>query len=381
MNGDLQIKPVCDRASMRRFIDVPARLYRGDPHWVPALRSAEWKMFGRKTAFFAQAVMGLFVAERSGVPVGRIAAIQNRAHNKHYQDHVGFFGFFECAADSAAAQALVAEAARWLTARGLTSMRGPVNPSMNGECGLLIDGFGRPPMALMPYNPPFYRGLLEEAGFAKCKDLFAYLVNADKLDPGTAAGDRLRRLGELLRRRNPEVTLRTIDMGRYEEDVLRLMDVFETARKKNWGYVPLTKEQILETARELRRIIDPELVIVAEVEGKPAGALLAIPNINVPLKAVRGRLFPLGFIRFFRELRRVREARILGVAALQEDRAKGITASLFIEVILRGLNRGYRLAEASWVLEDNQMSNASIQGALEPTLYKTYRIFEKAITG
>jgi hypothetical protein len=380
MNGELQIKPVRDRSAMRRFIEVPARLYKGDPNWVPALRSAEWKMFGEKTAFFAQATMGLFVAERGGMPVGRIAAIENRGHNEHYQDKVGFFGYFECVKDAEAAQELVAEAARWLTERGLTSMRGPVNPSMNGECGLLIDGFGRPPMALMPYNPPFYQGLLEEAGFGKCKDLFAYLVDADKLDPGTAAGDRLRRLGEVLRRRHPEVTLRTIDMKRYEADVLTMMEVFETARKKNWGYVPLTKEQILETAGELRRIIDPELVIVAEVEGRPAGSLLAIPNINVPLKAVRGRLFPLGFIRFFRELKRVHEARILGVAALQEERAKGITASLFIEVILRGLKRGYRMAEASWVLEDNQMSNLSIQGALEPTLYKTYRIFEKGIT-
>ena len=126
--------------------------------------------------------------------------------------------------------------------------------------------------------------------------------------------------------------------------------------------MPLTKEQILETARELRRIIDPELVIMAEVAGRPAGALLAIPNINVPLAAVRGRLFPFGFIRFFRELKRVREAQILGVAALREERAKGITALLFIEVILRGLKRGYRKAEASWVLEDNQMSNQSIQG-------------------
>ncbi len=381
MNANLNIRAVNDRAALRRFVDFPEHLYRDNPLWAPALRSAQFKLFTGKTAFFEHAQMGLFLAERGGEVVGRIAAIHNRAHNEHYHDTVGFFGFFECANDPEAAQGLMAKAQGWLHEHGLTAIRGPVNPSMNHTCGLLIEGYDRPPMALMPYNPPYYRDLLENLGFAKIKDMFGYLINDSTVLPGTPAGDRMVRLGEALRRRHPGITVRTIDMSRYQEEVLRLMAVFETARRNNWGYVPLTKAEILETAHELRRIIDPAIVLIAEVEGRAAGAFMSIPNFNIPLAAVRGRLFPFGFLRFFRELKRVTEIRLLGVAALEEDRAKGITALLFVETLLRGLKRGYRLAEASWVLEDNQKSIQAIQGAAAaPRRIKTYRIFEKAIS-
>jgi hypothetical protein len=379
MNGELQITQVGGGGELRQFVDLPEHLYRGDPNWVPQLRSSEFKLFRKKTAFFAQADMALFLARRGGQPVGRIAAIQNKAHNNHYQDSVGFFGYFECADDPEAAKGLITRAEEWLKGRGLTRIRGPVNPSMNGEVGFLIEGFDKPPMALMPYNPPRYPCLLEGLGFAKCKDLFAYWITQDNVAEGSDTKNRLLRLAEALHRRNPTVKLRTIDMKRYEEEVLRFMGVFEEARKKNWGYVPSTEAQLLETARNLKMIIDPEIVIIAEVDGRPAGALLAIPNINVPLAACHGRLFPLGFLTFFRELKRVKETRILGVAALREDRAKGITALLMVEMILRGIKRGYFSGEASWVLEDNQASNASIQGAVNAVKYKTYRIYEKAI--
>jgi hypothetical protein len=379
MKGNLNIREVDGGGELRQFVDLPEHLYRGDPNWVPALRSSEFKLFRQKTAFFAQAEMALFLAWREGRPVGRIAAIHNKAHDNHYQDTVGFFGYFECADDAEAAKGLLARAEEWLKGRGLTRIRGPVNPSMNGECGLLIEGFGKPPMALMPYSPKRYIELLEGWGFAKCKDLFAYWVTQDDVAEGSETKNRLLRLSEALHRRNPSVKLRTLDMKRYEEEVLRFMAVFEMARKKNWGYVPSTDVQILETAKNLKMIIDPEIVIIAEVDGRPAGALLAIPNINIPLKAVNGRLFPFGFLKFFRQLKRVNETRVLGVAALQEDRAKGITALLMVEVLLRGIKRGYFSAEASWVLEDNQASNASIQGAVNAVKYKTYRIYEKAI--
>jgi hypothetical protein len=379
MNGNLQIREVRGRGELSRFVDLPEHLYRGDPLWVPQLRSSEFKLFRQQTTFFAQAEMALFLAWRGNMPVGRIAAIHNQAHNQHYKDTVGFFGYFECADDPAAAHGLVQHAEAWLKARGLTRLRGPVNPSMNGECGTLIEGFDRPPMALMPYNPPRYPPLLESLGFTKCKDLFAYWVTQDDVAEGSNTKARLLRLAEALHKRNPTVTLRTIDMKRYEEEVLRFLGVFEEARKKNWGYVPSTDAQFLETARNLKMILDPEIVIIAEVDGRPAGALLAIPNINIPLAACQGRLFPFGFLKFFRTLKRVHETRVLGVAALREDRAKGITALLMVEMLLRGIKRGYFSAEASWVLENNQASNASIQGAVNAVKYKTYRIYEKPI--
>ena len=380
MNGNLHVRPADDARSRKRFIELPFRLYRNHPNWVPPLRSAQAKVLAGQTAFFDQAEMALFLAERSGAAIGRMAAIHNKAHSARYQDGVGFFGFFECdPQDAEAAQALLGLAEGWLRARGLKTLRGPASPSMNDECGLLVDGFDRPPMAMMPYNPESYVGLLESLGLCKCKDLYAYLIDSEAARPGTESGDRLVRLVGALRRRHPEVRLRCMNMRNYPQDILRFIGLFEEARRDNWGCVPLTEKEILETAAQMKRVIDPEIILLAEVSGRPAGALLAIPNVNRALAAVNGRLLPLGFLRFFRELRRVDEMRIFGVAVLKEYRHLGITAMLFLEEVLRGVARGYRLAEASWVLEDNPLSDKSIRNAFNPRRYKTYRIYEKPL--
>ena len=250
---------------------------------------------------------------------------------------------------------------------------------MNDSCGTLIEGFDRPPMALMPYNPPAYGPMLESLGLAKCKDLYAYLSSREDCCPGTENGDRLVRLAAALKRRRSEVTLRHMEMKNYPQDILRFIHIFEEARHDNWGCVPLTEKEILETASQMKAIVDPQIIILAEVEGKPAGAILAIPNFNPALRAAGGRMFPFGFLRFMRAMKRADEVRIFGVAVLKQYRPLGVTALFFLEEIIRGMARGYRAAEASWVLEDNHLSNSSIQGAVNPVRYKTYRIYEKPI--
>ena len=380
MSGDLDIREARDRRSRKAFLNLPFVLYRDDPNWVPPLRQAHAKLFAGKTAFFDHAEMALLLAERDGRAVGRIAAIHNTAHNAHYNDRVGFFGFFECSPDDVdAAKALVGAAEAWLAERGLDTIRGPVNPSMNAECGVLIEGFDYPPMVMMPYNPRAYVDLLEAAGFRKCKDLYAYLIHDKELLPGTEKHERLVRTAVVLRRRHPEVRLHCLDMKKYQQEILRFMAVFEEARRQNWGYVPLTEKEILETASEMKMVIDPEIVIFAEVDGEPAGALIAIPDISGPLKAVHGRLFPFGLLKFLRMMKRVDRVRVLGIASLEKHRTKGITALLLMEVILRSIERRYHVAEASWVLEDNDMSNRTISKGLSPTRYKTYRIYEKSV--
>ena len=380
MSGDLTIRRAEGGRDRRRFLDLPLQLYRDDPNWVPPLRRAAARLYAGKTAFFQHAEMALLLAQRDGRDVGRIAAIHNRAHNEHHADRVGFFGFFECLPDDAeAAAALLAAAENWLRPRGLASIRGPVNPSMNAECGLLVDGFGSRPFALMPYNPPAYPALLESAGLRKVKDLYALKIVIENMVPGTEARERLDRLAAALHRRHPEVALRPVDMRNYKREVVRFMGVFEEARRNNWGYVPVTERELLETAGDMKGIIDPEIVLVAEVDGEPAGALLAIPNINRGLALAKGRLCPLGLYRFLREMRRVWDMRVFGVAALEKHRTKGITALLFLEVILRGSVRGYRVAEASWILEDNLVSAQTITNAFKSEHYKTYRIYEKPI--
>jgi len=379
MIAELTIQRVGNRRGRRRFLDLPFALYRDHPHWVPPLRRAQAKVLAGTTAFFDRAEMALFLAERGRRAVGRIAAIHNRAHNDHHNDRVGFFGFFECdPTDAAAARGLFDHAERWLAERGLASVRGPVNPSMNAECGLLIDGFDRPPMVMMPYNPPEYARLVEAAGLTKCKDLYAYLIRGRVVDEGKGR-NRMDRLAEVIRRRHPQVHVRPLNMKRYEQEVQGLMDIFEAARADNWGHVPLTDKEVLEMARDMKRVVDPDLIFVCEVDGRPAGVSVALPNVNRALAAARGRLLPWGFLRFMLAMRRIHEIRILGIAVLERYRHLGIAPLMMLETILRGRAKGIDVGEASWVLEDNDMSNRTIQNVLGPEHYKTYRIYEKPV--
>jgi hypothetical protein len=380
MIGKLRVRQAADARSRRAFLDLPCRLYADDPNWVPPLRSARAKLFAGKTAFFDHAEMALFLAERSGRAVGRVAAIHNTAHNAWHDDGVGFFGFFECECrDEDAAAALLDRAERWLAERGLDTLRGPVNPSMNSECGLLVEGFDRPPMVMMPYNPEAYAGLLEAHGLRKRKDLLAFRIVDDDLQPGTPLRRRMERTVNAIRRRHPEVDVRCLRMRQLETEVVRFLSVFEEARRNNWGYVPVTEREILETARDMKRVVDPEIVILAEMNGEPVGASLALPDVNRALAAAGGRMLPFGFLRFFRELKRTREIRILGIAALAEHRHRGITALLLTETMIRGMAKGYCFGEASWVLEDNAMSSRTIINTLGAERYKTYRIYDKPI--
>jgi len=379
MTGRLDIREATGRRLRKRFARLPFDLYRDDPHWVPALRSAQAKLFACKTAFFEHARMALFLAERSGAVVGRVAAIHNIAHNTHYGDRVGFFGFFESRPDDTeAAVALIARAERWLAERDLGVLRGPVNPSMNAECGLLIEGFDRPPMALMPYNPQAYAALMAAAGLHKCKDLYAYLTHPVDLAGGPRQ-ERMARVVRAMKRRNPGLTLRCMDMRNYKAEILRFMGVFEEARRNNWGYVPVTDAEAVELADEMKTVIDPSIIVLAEIDGRPMGASLGIPNINRGLAACKGRLFPFGFLKFFRAMKNVGEVRVFGLATLEKYRHKGITALLLMENVLRCAAKGYALGEASWMLEDNVMSTRTIVNALDGVHYKTYRIYEKPI--
>jgi GNAT superfamily N-acetyltransferase len=375
-----KIIPVDSPRLINQCIELPFLLYKNDPNWVPPLRSQIKKVFAGRTAFFERAEMALFLAVRGEEPVGRIAAIHNRAHNEYYKDRTGFFGFFECKPDDReSAQELLKTAEDWLRQRGLQTARGPVNPSMHSECGLLIWGFDSPPMALMPYNPPQYAEMLESAGYRKCKDLLALIVKAERVKEGTPYYERLMKLSEIIKRRYPEIRLRTINMKKYYDEVKKFMSVFEEARKNNWGYVPVTESELMEVASGLKMVIDPDLVVVAEVKDTPAAVGLAIPNINRGLIAAGGRLFPFGIFKFIRAMRNQNEMRVFGVATLPEYRIKGLTALIFGEIVLRGLRKGYKIGEASWILEDNLMSARTITDALSAEHYKTYRIYEKLI--
>lgn len=363
-------------AERRRFVRLPWRLYRSDPLWVPPLRSEVDKLLDpQRNPFFEHASIGLFIAERAGEPVGRIAAIVNELHNATHHDTVGFFGFFESIADTAVTRALIEAACEWLRQRGRTHIRGPVNPSMNDECGLLVEGFDRPPVIMMPYNPPYYAALLEACGFQKAKDLLAYWLTEAFLSEKLRRGQELvrRRLGLQLRGMNFR------DRALFREDVERIKAIYNRAWERNWGFVRLTDAEMEALVAGLKQIADPDLAVFAFRGEEAVGFALALPDINQVLRYNRSGSLLGALWHLATKRKRIDTMRILILGVVPEHRQSGIDAVLYYELGMRGLQKGFRYAEASWVLEDNWAMRNPLEKTLGAQLYKRYRIYEMAL--
>jgi GNAT superfamily N-acetyltransferase len=371
-SGGVIVRPVAGRADLRRFLRLPWAIYAGDPAWVPPLE-LERRAFldRRRNPFFRHSDAALFLAERDGVAVGRIAAIENRRHLETYRDATGFFGLFESIDDAAVAEALLARAAAWLGERGLRRMRGPTSFTINDECGLLVDAFDRPPVFLMAYNPPYYPALVERAGLRKVQDLYAYRMDVpDAVPPAVAAAARAAtRAG---------VAVRTIDFGRLDEEVERIHRVHAQAWAGNWGAVPLTRDEVAALARELRPFADRDLVFVAERAGEPIGVAVTIPDLNRAVAAARGRLLPLGWLRLVRAKRRIDSLRVLILGVLAPWRHRGVDAALYARTIETARRKGYRWGEMSWILESNRPMLAVLE-RFGAERYKTYRVYEREL--
>lgn len=366
------VEPVRSGRDLERFIAIPYSLHRRDPLWVPPLRmDVRTILTPRKNPFFEHAAAKYFLAFAGGRIVGRIAAIRNDAHNEVHGDRVGFFGFFESVDDQAVADALFDAAAAWLREQGRDTMRGPMNPSINDECGLLVDGFDTPPVVLMPHNPAYYVPLHERYGFRKAKDLIAWEGS------GVRPPERIARAIDTVTRRYG-VTLRGLDMKRFREEVELVKAIFNQAWERNWGYVPMTDAELEHLAKQLKPIIVPELVVFAEIAGRVVGFAVAIPDFNVALKHnPSGRLFP-GLLSVLWHARRIHRARIPLLGTVPELRGKGIDALLYNWIWTRAAARGIPWGEAGWILEDNTaMINALVRAGFRP--YKTYRIFDKPL--
>lgn len=373
MTATVVVRPVETGGDLKRFISFPYRLHRGDPLWVPPLRMDIRTMLSKeKNPFFQHADAQYFLAESpSGKVLGRIAAIHNRAHNEFQEDRVGFFGFFECADDQAAANGLFDAAAAWLEERGLDTMRGPASFSTNDECGVLVDGFDTPPTLLNPHNPPYYATLVERAGFTKAMDLHQYQTVSNQLPERLVRGARL-----LAQRR--KITLRPLDKKRFYEEVNQIKPLYRAGWEKNWGFVPMTDAEIDHLAKQLKPVVVPELVVFAEREGKTIGFAVAVPDFNVALKTnPSGRLFP-GIVKILWASRKISRLRIMLLGLLPEYRNTGADALMSHWIWEKGYALGYRWAEAGWLLEDNQpMINALQRTGLE--VYKTLRMYDRAL--
>jgi GNAT superfamily N-acetyltransferase len=331
----------------------------------------------QRNPFFEHAEAEYFIAERGGEVVGRVAAISNRLHNETHGDRVGFFGFFECMDDQAVADALLAAAAEWCRARGHDVLRGPASFSVNDECGLLVDGFETPPTLMMPHNPRYYVALLERAGFLKAKDLLVYQGGApDRYKP---VPERLARATDLIRQRMG-VTLRPLDMKRFEAEVERIKELYNAAWEKNWGFVPMTDHEIDHLAEQFKPVVVPEMVPIAEKDGQVIGFGIALPDLNVVFRHNRsGRMFPM-ILKLLWALKtgKIHRARILLLGVLPEYRGKGVDAMLYHWIWTKSAERDIWWGEAGWILEDNPAMNVGLE-KMTFEVYKTYRLYDRPI--
>lgn len=369
--SELEINPVRDSGSLRRFVEFPYRHYRQDAHWVPPLRMAQKELLDRQRhPFYRQAEAEFFLAFEDGQLRGRIAAILNRPEFEAEQ--VGSFGFFECVRSQRVASALVDTVRRWHRDRHARRFRGPFNPSTNYDCGVLVRGFDSSPFIMMPYNPPWYDEILQGAGLAKAKDLLAYICH-----PKSARNGKVGRVAE----RSAEahgLTIRPIDRRNFDRDVDAVWQIYNSAWSGNWGYAPMSRDEFRLMANEMKQILVPEFVLVGEIGGKPVGFALALPDINRALKHAGGNLFPLGLIKILYHKRRIRNLRVLALGVVEEYRTTGIAACFYSRLIQETVRLGWEECEFSWVLEDNTLMNRSIE-AIGGQHYKTYRIYEGTI--
>ena len=366
----VDVKPIRTPSDLKAFIELPWQIYRNNAQWVPQLRSQLKERFSRSMCpVFDYAEAEFFLARQNGVVVGRIAAIKNENHIIFHDERVGFFGFFECIQDQRVADALFTNAADWLKSRYLNVMRGPTSYSTNGECGLLIDGFDYPPAIMMSYNLPYYADLVEGFGFKKAKDLLAYEVTDE-----TFAPERLGKIAERIKRRR-NVVVRPIRKKQIVQEIEHIREIYDSAWQRNWGFLPMTDREIDYLADELIQIVDPDIVLIAEVEDEPIAFILALPDFNQALRHANGRLFPFGLFKIIWHARKIKDARMVAFGVKESHRQQGIDALLYYEAFQASVRKGYRHAELSWILEDDRLMNRALE-TMGSKICKRYRLYD-----
>jgi hypothetical protein len=371
--GDVTIVPVRTSGELKRFIRLPARLYAGDPNFIPPLEMERKDALTRKNPLFEHMEAQYFLAVRDGRDVGRISAqidelVQDR--------QLGFFGLIAAEDDPQVFAALFAAAETWLREHGRTRVQGPFNLSINEETGLLIEGFDTPPMIFMAHDPRYAAGRIEALGYAKAKDVIAYLLDVQKGFP-----DRVNRM--IRRAESGGIRIRHIDMSRIEEEFKLVMEIFNDAWSQNWGFVPFTEHEFTHMAKGMKPMLDPTWTAVAEYEGKAVAFAILIPNLNEAIRDFGGKLFPFNIIRMLVRLKRGLKSGRVPLMGVRRSFAGGLMGGMVPLLMIHSLQlnsrpKGLQGAELSWILEDNRPMRTMIE-ALGGEAYKTYRVYEKRL--
>lgn len=377
--AEITVERVEGRRGLARFLAVPDPIYRDDPHWVKPLDLERLQHLDpQKNPFLRRIEIAYFVARRGDRDVGRITAQLNHAHLERYGDRTGHFGFLEGVDDPEVFASLTEAAERWLAERGMRRVAGPFDPSINDSCGLLVEGFATPPSMLMGHHRPWYASRLEANGYRKAKDLFCYWFDVQAPLPRAAEAAMARAA------RSGRIRTRPLEMRRYEEEIRGICAIFNDAWSDNWGFLPFDEAEALHLARSIRPLVRAEDFVVTELEGEPAAMLVVLPNLNLAIRDLGGKLLPLGWLKLLWRLkvRGVPEWRmpLMGVRKAYQKGPMGAALALATIATIRRVHarRGTRGAELSWVLEDNRAIQTIIElcGARR---YKTYRIFEKEL--
>jgi hypothetical protein len=363
---------------LRDFLDVVDRIYEGDPSYVrPLDMDLRERLDPKKNPFFQHGDGTVFTAHRGDTCVGRVTAQIDRGHLDRYQDDTGFFGFLDTIDDPEVARALLARAEGWLKERGMKRIRGPLSLNINEELGCLVEGFDTPPVLMNPHHRAYQGALIEQAGYAKAKDMFGWRYDVAELNPRVKkARDEVLAM--------PEVASRMFSKKNIDRDVKIALDIFNDAWSENWGYVQLTQEEADKMASDLKLFLVPEITRIVLIDGEAAAVALALPNVNELIGDLHGKLFPLGLpkLLYRLKLKGAKSARLLILGIKKKFRAQrkyaGISLYLYAELSEGGKKVGIDWGELGWTLEDNAAVNAGIR-MMGAKKYKTYRVYEKSL--
>jgi GNAT superfamily N-acetyltransferase len=376
-SGELRVRPVSGRRDLREFIRLPWKLYEGVSTWVPPLISERRKHLSRRrNPFFEHAEAEYFLAWRGSEPVGRIGAHVDHRLNAFHDNRWGLFGFFECAEDRDAAQALLDAAESWLRERERDRMVGPMDFSTNHECGLLVEGHELAPQILESWHHAYYRELLESAGLSKAMDLYKWQILSAEHDRVLPI---IYQLADSLESTHG-IRVRNMRRRDFKAEVERFMEVYNAAWESNWAFVPLTPRELHSYAKELKPILDERFAFIAEKGDEVVGAALTLPDMNKALAKLNGRLLPTGWMKLLRERRKIDEIRVFALGVKREYRHTGTAAAFYAEHWRECLRRPIRRAETGWILETNEAMNRAME-ALGGDIVKRYRIYERRFSG